>query len=132
MQIFSTQPLIIKIYQDLLQKSGLKFLINYEEITKLIKKLESKHQYNINLCNYSDAYIVVKGTITIVRPNNAKRNKSVVFKNNAPFINRILKIDGIKIDHAEDLDVVMPMCNLLDYSKNYRKITGRFLELLQR
>ena len=107
-------------------------MINYEEITKLIKKLESKHQYDINLCNYSDAYIVVKGTITIVRPNNAKRNKSVVFKNNAPFINRILKIDGIKIDHAEDLDVVMPMYNLLDYSKNYIKITGRFLELLQR
>ena len=106
---------------------------------------QSEGNYNVNkeiriktsmlrsdLCDYSNAYIVVKGTITIVRPNNAKRNKSVVFKNNAPFINRILKIDGIKIDHAEDLDVVMPMCNLLDYSKNYRKITGRFLELLQR
>ena len=116
----------------MLQKSGLKFLINYEEITILIKKLESKHLCDINLCDYSDAYIVVKGTITIVRPNNAKRNKSAVFKNNATFINRILKIDGIKIDHAEDLDVAMPMYNLLDYSKNYRKTTGSFLELLQR
>ena len=38
-----------------------------------------------HLCDYSDAYIVVKGTITIVRPNGAKRNKEVTFKNNAPF-----------------------------------------------
>ena len=43
-------------------------------------------------CDYSDAYIVVKGTITVVRPNNAKRNKSVAFKNNAPFINCIQKL----------------------------------------
>ena len=42
-----------------------------------------------DLCDYSNAYIVVKGNITIVRPNNAKRNKEVTFKNNAPFINSI-------------------------------------------
>ena len=72
----------------------------------------------------SDAYIVVKGNITVVRPNNAKRNKSVAFKNNAPFINCISKINGVQIDNAEDLDVVMPMYNLLEYSKNYRKTTG--------
>ena len=57
--------------------------------------------------------------------NNAnKRNKNLVFKNNAPFINCITKINGIKIDNAENLDVVMPMYNLLEYSKNYRKRTG--------
>ena len=77
-----------------------------------------------DLCDYSDAYIVVKGTITIVRPNNAKRNKEVIFKNNAPFINCISKIKGVKIDNAEGLDVVMPMYNLLEYSKNYKKTTG--------
>ena len=77
-----------------------------------------------DLWDYSDAYIVVKGDITIVRPNNAKRNTSVAFKNNAPFINCISKINGVKIDNAEDLDVVMPMYNLLEYSKNYRKTTG--------
>ena len=77
-----------------------------------------------DLCNFSDAYIVVKGTITVVRPNNAKRNKAVTFKNNAPFINCISKINGIKIDNAEDLDVVMSMYNLLEYSKNYKKTTG--------
>ena len=77
-----------------------------------------------DLCDYSDAYIVVKGDITVTEPDNAKRNKSVAFKNNAPFINCISKINGIKIDNAEDLDVVMPMYNLLEYSKNYKKTTG--------
>ena len=48
----------------------------------------------------------------------------MVFKNNAPFINCISKINGIKIDNAEDLDVVMPMYNLLEYSKNYGKTTA--------
>ena len=51
-------------------------------------------------------------------------NKKLALKNNAPFINCILKINGIKIDNAEDLDVVMPMYNLLEYSKNYRTTTG--------
>ena len=77
-----------------------------------------------NLRDFSDAYIVVKGTITVTNPDNAKRNKAVAFKNNAPFINCISKINGVKIDNAEDLDVVMPMYNLLEYSKNYRKTTG--------
>ena len=79
-----------------------------------------------DLCDFSDAYIVVKGNITVTNPDNAKRNKAVAFKNNAPFINCISKINGVKIDNAEDLDVVMPMYNLLEYSKNYRKTTGSF------
>ena len=76
-----------------------------------------------DLCDFSDAYIVVKGDITVTNPNNAKRNKAVAFKNNAPFINCISKINGVKVDNAEDLDVVMPVYNLLEYSKNYRKTT---------
>ena len=48
----------------------------------------------------------------------------MAFKNNAPFINCISKINGVKIANAEDLDVVMPMYNLLEYSKSYRKTTG--------
>ena len=48
----------------------------------------------------------------------------MVFKNKAPFINCISKINGVKTDNAEDLDVAMPMYNLLEYSKNYRKTTG--------
>ena len=98
---------------------------------------QSEGNYNVNkeitiktpmlksdLCNFSDAYIVVKGTIAVTATDNAKRNKSVAFKNNAPFINCISKINGVQIDNAEDLDVVMPMYNLLEYSKNYRKTTG--------
>ena len=57
--------------------------------------------------------------ITLEGDNDAnKRNKSLVFKNNAPFINCISKINGVKINNAEDLDVVMPMYNLPEYSQN--------------
>ena len=85
-----------------------------------------------DLCDFSDAYIVVKGGITLAGDNNAnKRNKNLTFKNNAPFISCISKIKGIKIDNAEDLDVVMPMYNLLECSKNYRKTTGIIVEINQ-
>ena len=77
------------------------------------------------LCGFSDAYIIVEGDITLEGDNNAnKRNKNFAFKNNAPFINCISKFNGVKIDNAEDLDVVMLMYNLLEHSKNYRKTTG--------
>ena len=67
----------------------------------------------------------MKGDITLKGDNDAnKQNKNLAFKNNAPFINCISIINGIKIDNAEDLDVVMPMYNLIEYSKNYRKTTG--------
>ena len=72
-----------------------------------------------DLCNFSNAYIVVKGDITVTEPDNAKRNKSIAFKSNVPYINCISKINGVQIDNAEDLDVVMPMYNLPEYSKNY-------------
>ena len=73
-----------------------------------------------DLCDYSDAYIVVKGDISLECDNNPnKRNKNLAFKNSAPFINCISKINGVKIDNVEDLDVVMPTYNLLEYSKNY-------------
>ena len=79
-----------------------------------------------DLCDYSDAYIVVEGTITLDGAANAnKRNKGTAFKNNAaPFICCISKINNTLIDNAEDLDVVMLMYNLLDCSKSYRKTTG--------
>ena len=71
-----------------------------------------------DLCDFSDAYIVVKGNIAVTEQNNAKTNKSVAFKNNAPFVNCIL------IDNAEDPDVVVPMYGLLEYSKNCWRTTG--------
>ena len=77
-----------------------------------------------DLSDFNDAYIVVKGYITLEGDNDAnKRNKNLAFKNNAPFINCISKINDVKFDNAEDLGVVMPMYNLLEYSKNYRKTT---------
>ena len=66
-----------------------------------------------DLCGYSDAYIVVKGDNIVTDPNDAKGNKTVAFKNNEPFTDCILKINSVQIDNAEDLDVVMPMYNLL-------------------
>ena len=85
-----------------------------------------------NLCDYSDAYILVKGKIVVTVPgvnNNAnnirdKRNRPVILKNNAPFVSRITRINGELIEDADDLDIVMPMYNLLEYSKNYRKTIG--------
>ena len=71
-----------------------------------------------DLCDFNDVYIVVKGDIALQGDNDAnKRNKILAFKNNSPFINGISKINGVKIDNAEDLDVVIPMDNLLEYSK---------------
>ena len=53
-----------------------------------------------------------------MQTKNKQKKKSVIIKNNAPFISCVSKINGIKIDNAEDLEVVMPMYNLLEYSKN--------------
>ena len=78
-----------------------------------------------DLCDYSDAYIVVKGTITLDGAANANKiNKGTAFENNAAFISCISKINNTLTENAEDLDLVIPMYNLLEYSKNYRKTTG--------
>ena len=77
-----------------------------------------------DLSDYSDVYIVVKGEITVTNPNNYAYDKKLAFKNNAPFISCISKINNTLIDNAEDLDIVTPMYDLLEYSKNYRKTTG--------
>ena len=83
-----------------------------------------------DLCDFSDAYIVVKGTITLTKTDRIRfidiRNRFLAFKNNTPFTNCISKINNVLIDNAEDLDIVMPMYNLLEYSKNYSKTTGSF------
>ena len=131
---------------------------------------QSQGNYNVNkeiriktsmlrsdLCDFSDAYIFVKGNITVTKkiftadvidaPNNTEANvtatntannnpfgdKKLVFKNNAPFISCISKINGVKIDNAEDLDVVMPMYNLLEYSKNKKQqvVYGIIIEINQ-
>ena len=155
-----------------LYKNGISKIVNFLDTTSDNKDLpkfvtkkwvevydQSQENYDVNkeiriktsmlrsdFCDFSDAYIVVKGTITVTKktltnddteaPNNTVANatntandnafgeKKLVFRNNAPFINCVLKINGVKIDNVEDLDVVMPMYNLLEYSKNYKKTTG--------
>ena len=82
-----------------------------------------------DLCDYSDAYIVVKGIITLrarCGTNNIRerKNRPLAFKNNAPFIYCISKINGALIENAEDLDVVILKYNLTEYSKNYSKTSG--------
>ena len=82
-----------------------------------------------DLCDYADAYILVNGTITVTANAGAnnirdKKNRKLILKNNAPFVSCITRIDGELIEDADDLDVVMPMYSLLEYSKNYRKIIG--------
>ena len=110
---------ITKKWIEVDDQSGGNYIVN-KEIRNKTPMLRS------DLCNFNDAYIVVKGIITVTEPDNAKRNKEVAFKNNASFINCISKINDVKIDNAKDLDVVMPMYNLLEYSKSYRKTTGSF------
>ena len=78
-----------------------------------------------DLCNYSDPYIVVKGRISVRGNNDAtKRKKKLNFKNNAPFRSCISKIKSTLIDNAEDLHVVIPMYNLLEYRDNYSMTSG--------
>ena len=74
--------------------------------------------------DYSDAYIVVRGTITVTDPNNNVYDKKVAFKNNAPFIGCISKINNTLIDNVEYLDIVMLRYNLIEYSRNYSKELG--------
>ena len=80
------------------------------------------------LCDLSDAYIVVKRTISLTKPNRREivdiRNRFLAFKNNASLTNCITKINNVLIVNTEDLDVVMPMNNLIEYSKKYGKTTG--------
>ena len=84
-----------------------------------------------NLCDYADSYILVKGTITITGAGDDaaatradERNKGVTFKNCASFTKCISRINNTDIDNAHDIDIVMPMYNLIEYSDNYSKTSG--------
>ena len=103
---------------------------------------ESRGTYSVNrqinfktsmlrsmLCDYSDAYILVKGNISVNKTaaddaatNNI--NKKVIFKNFAPFTDCISKINNTQVDNTKDIDIVMPMYNLTEYGDNHSKISG--------
>ena len=85
-----------------------------------------------SLCDYSDPYILVKGKITITGAGYDaaaiqadERHKDVEFKNCAPFTNCISEINNTQIGNAKDIDILMPMYNLIEYSDNYAKTSGR-------
>ena len=83
-----------------------------------------------SLCDYSDAYILGMGTITVNNTAAAdldvdNTNKEVIFKNCAPFTNCISEINHTQVDNAKDIDIVMPMYNLIEYGDNYSKSSGR-------
>ena len=99
---------------------------NSENRYKLSRQIRFKTSVlRSDLCHFSDAYIVVKGTITVANSNNDAYDKRLALKNDAPFTSCISKINNALIHNAEHLDVVMPLYNLLEYSKNYSKATGR-------
>ena len=84
-----------------------------------------------NLYDYSDAYILVRGKITITGAGDDaaarqadERDKGVAFKNCTPFTNCIREINNTQIGNCKDIDVVMPIYNLLEYSDNYAKTSG--------
>ena len=88
-----------------------------------------------SLCDYSDAYVLVKGIITVNNTaaaaaaaannnNNNNTNKKVIFKNGAPFTTCISEINNTQVDSAKDIDIVMPMYNLVEYSDNYPNTSG--------
>ena len=79
-----------------------------------------------NLCDYADAYVLLKGTITITVVGNDdatkrvdERDKGLTFKNCAPFTKCISRINNTDIDKAQDIDIVVPMYNLIEYSDSY-------------
>ena len=85
-----------------------------------------------DLCDYADAYILVNGTITVAgnQPRD-RQNRPLILKNNAPFVSCITRTNNELIEDADDLDIciyddlnIMPMYNLLEYSKNYTKTIG--------
>ena len=84
-----------------------------------------------SLCDYSDKYILVKERITTTGEGNDaaarqahERNKGLIFKNLDPFINCKSEINNAETDNAKDIDIVMPMYNLIEYNDNYSKTSA--------
>ena len=84
--------------------------------------------FRSGLCDYSDAYILFEGIITVANTGTAAapndRNKKVIFKSCTPFTDCIKKIYNKEIGHIKDIDVVMLMYYLIEYSDNYLETSG--------
>ena len=124
-------------HPNLEQESGLE--INHQSIgTYTSNDIKFKTtMLRSNLWDYADAYVLVKGTITITGSGNDdatrradERDKAVTFKNFAPFTKCISRINNTDIDNAQDIDIVMPMYNLTEYSDSYSKNIRKFMAIL--
>ena len=90
-----------------------------------------KSNLKSSLCDISDAYILVKGKITIKGAGDDaaarqadERDKGVAFKNCAPFTNCISEINNTQIDNCKDIDILMSLYNLLEYSVSHARTSG--------
>ena len=113
------------MYRNLWQKMDqskwfIRWSIFYQQKYKV-----ANFEVKINLRDYSNAYIVMKGWVSVRGTNDAnRRNKKLTFKNNAPFRSCISKINNTFVDNAEDDATVKPLYNLLEYSDNYSMASG--------
>ena len=133
---------IFNKFRQILKHCKISKLFNHLSVSKFVTKKLIKvndlsgGQYFVNknirfktsmlrsdLCDYSNAYIVVKGTISVTGTNAAnRRTENLILKSNAPFRQTICIV--CFIDNAEDLDIVIPMYNLLEYSDNHSMTSG--------
>ena len=104
--------------------------MTHVERTKLLTKLKLKRQWY--LCDYGDAQVLVKGNITIVgkgadtaATEGDKGDKKIIFKTCTPLADCINEINNTQLDNAKDVDFVMPMYHLIEYSDNHSKTSGR-------
>ena len=111
------------------------YIINYQNNGKYGRGNEDKHDSTIkfetkvikpNLCDYSDAYILVTGDIKIA---DIAADANVAFKNCAPFTESVTHINDEHIETAENFDIIMPMYNLIEYSDNYADSSGSLYQL---
>ena len=88
---------------------------------------------SLSLCDYSDVYILVSGTIAVAElaAGGGNNNIQKVFKNFAPFTDCISEINNTQKDTAKYIDVVMPMYDLIEYSENYQEVYGNNTEMDQ-
>ena len=104
--------------QNLRQKNGMLLMI---KTTQIMGKEVTKS----NFCDYSEAYILVTGDIT---PTGGDADTRVAFKNCAPFTRCISQINDEHVDGANNLDIIMSIYNLIEYSDNYSDTSGSLLQ----
>ena len=133
-------PKIINLLQDTTNQPSKFRTGNWFEINDELKEKYDNNNIRFkismirsNLCDYSDAYIFVKGTITLpnIEAAGVAVNSTIekmIFKNCAPFTGCIAKINNTQVDDAQKIDIIIPMYNLIEYSDAYSKTSGGLWE----